>query len=270
MVNSNFDFDTLENADVYDSDGNKLGSVGQIYVNDRTEQPEFVTVNMGLFGTKETFIPVNVTDSSAEGLRVQFTKEYIKDAPNIDVDGHLDVEEEHRLLEYYSHDRGAGAGTGHSGAGTDRSGAGTDAAGPGTGTGAAGAGQESHGLAAHEERLNVGTEQRERGEVHLRKRVRTEQQTVEVPVQREELVVDREKVDPNSADARSSDTINDAGQDEETVTLREERPVVDKETVVTEKVNVGKRVVEDTETVSGEVRKEEIDVEGEGQPGQKH
>ncbi|MCH8562746.1 PRC and DUF2382 domain-containing protein [Nesterenkonia sp. LB17] len=252
MVNSNFDIDSIENADVYDSEGAKVGSVGQVYVDSQTQEPEFVTVNIGLFGAKETFIPFGATDYSPEGLRVPFTKAYIKDAPNIDVDGHLSVEEEQRLWDYYSPDRGTGR-------------QGTDAGGPGLDTTAA----DADKMVAHEERLKVGTEQREAGQVRLRKRVRTENQSIEVPVQREELVVERETVDPNSAEARSAGTIDDAGRQDEVVTLREERPVVDKETVATEKVNVGKRTVQDTETVSGEVRKEEIDVEGDAEPGAK-
>ena len=90
----------------------------------------------------------------------------------------------------------------------------------------------------------------------------TEHQQVEVPVEREELVVEREKIDPNSPAGRTG-AIGDTEETEETITLREERPVVGKETVATEKVNVGKRKVVDTETVGGEVRKEEIDVEAE-------
>lgn len=252
MVNSNFDIDSIENADVYDSEGAKVGSVGQVYVDSQTQEPEFVTVNIGLFGTKENFIPFGATDHSPEGLRVPFTKAYIKDAPNIDVDGHLSVEEEQRLWDYYSSARDTGR---H----------GVDTGGPDVDTDTA----DADNMVAHEERLKIGTEQREAGQVRLRKRVRTENQSIEVPVQREELVVEREKVDPNSADASSAGTIDDAGREDEVVTLREERPVVDKETVATEKVNVGKRTVQDTETVSGEVRKEEIDVEGDAKPGAK-
>lgn len=264
MVNNALNIDSIEHADVYDSDGAKLGSVSQVYVDAQTQEPKFVTVNIGLFGTKETFIPFAATNHSPEGLRVPFPKAYIKDAPNVDVDGSLSVEEEQRLFDYYSSDRGTGR---HS----------TDTGRHGGVTGAADAGRhggvtdaaDAEEMVAHEERLKVGTEQREAGQVRLHKRVRTENQSVDVPVQREELVVEREKVDPNSAEARSAGQIDEAGHQEEVVTLREERPVVDKETVATEKVNVGKRTVQDTETVSGEVRKEEIDVDGDAEPGRK-
>ncbi|MGJ9372919.1 DUF2382 domain-containing protein [Nesterenkonia sp. CF4.4] len=253
MVNSNFDIDSIENADVYDSEGAKIGSVGQVYIDAQTQEPEFVTVNIGLFGSRETFIPFGATNFSPEGLRVPFSKAYIKDAPNIDVDGHLSAEEEQRLWDYYS----SGHGTGRHG---------TEAGGPGVGTQTS----DADNMVAHEERLKVDTEQREAGQVRLRKRVRTENQSIEVPVQREELVVEREQVDPNSAEARPGGAIDDANHEDEVVTLREERPVVEKETVATEKVNIGKRTVQETETVSGEVRKEQIDVEGDAEPGAKH
>lgn len=266
MFNNNFDLDAIEDSDIYDSEGSRVGSVGQVYVDGQTHEPKFVTVNIGLFGAKETFIPFNATHFTPEGLRVPFTKAYIKDAPNIDVDGDLSVEEEQRLWDYYSTEGnttrggvnagGPGVGTDHREQGGRDSRAGTDTA-------------EADKMVAHEERLKVATEQREAGQVRLHKRVRTEHQNVEVPVKREELVVEREQVDLNSAEARSTGRIDEVGQEEEVVALREERPVVDKETVATEKVNVGKRTVQDTETVSGEVRKEEIDIEGDAQPGTK-
>lgn len=106
----------------------------------------------------------------------------------------------------------------------------------------------------------MGKEDQVAGQVRLRKRVVSEHQQVEVPVEREELVVERESIDPDSPEARAG-SLDDAQDSDETITLHEERPVVDKETVATEKVNVGKRKVTDTETVGGDVRKEEIDVE---------
>ncbi|GAA4282825.1 PRC and DUF2382 domain-containing protein [Brevibacterium daeguense] len=286
-MTKNIDFDALENANVYDSEDKKIGSIGQVYLDDQTQDPKFVTVNTGLFGTKETFVPFDAANQSADGLRVPFTKDFVKDAPNIDVDGHLTPDEERRLFEYYGldyHAPAAGQGTaghgtaGHGTAGVrldeertdhvDEFGIAKGAAEGRTGhTGTAGTAGAGTGTAAddemvaREERLKVGTEQHEAGRARLRKRVRTEHQNVEVPVQREELVVEREKLDPNDPAARNAGRIDPTGDVEETVTLREERPVVDKETVATEKVDVGKRTVQDTETVSGDVRKEEIDIE---------
>jgi uncharacterized protein (TIGR02271 family) len=110
-----------------------------------------------------------------------------------------------------------------------------------------------------EERLNVGTETREAGRARLRKHVVTEQQQVQVPVSREELRVEREPItDANRGDAYDGAAIS---EDEHEVVLREERPVVDTEAVAVERVKLGTETVRDEETVSGEVRKEEIEVD---------
>ncbi|WP_129656963.1 DUF2382 domain-containing protein [Rothia halotolerans] len=237
MVDQEYDFQALENATVFDSEHSKIGTVGQVYLDDETGEPTFVTVNMGLFGTRETFVPVDATQRLDEGLIIPFSKAYIKDAPAIDADQHITPEEEREVVRYYAN--GGAEDRPRSGRGGDQ-------------------------MVAHEERLNVGTRQQEAGRAHLRKRVRTQTEQIEVPVRHEELVVERERIDPGSPEARSDAPIREAADDEEVITLRKERPVVEKETVATEKVNVGKRTVQDSKSVSAEVRKEEIDVEDDG------
>ena len=104
-----------------------------------------------------------------------------------------------------------------------------------------------------EEELRVDKERQQTGKVRLRKYVVTEQQNIQVPVQKEVARVVREP-----ATGRGGE-IGDA---EAEITLSEERAVVTKETVPKERVRLEKDVVQDTETVSGEVRKEQIEVEG--------
>ena len=110
-------------------------------------------------------------------------------------------------------------------------------------------------LVRSEEELNVGTEQARRGRAGVRKRVETEQVTRTVPVEREELRVERE---PIPAAERGQAEL---GEDEQTIELHEERPVVDKQVVPKERIRVGKEVVTDEEQVSEEVRKEAVDVD---------
>lgn len=320
-MDRNKDLDALESSTVYDSENRKVGPVGQIYLDGRTNEPKFVTVNTGLFGTKETFVPYEAVNHTADGLSVPFTKDFIKDAPNIDADGPLVAEDQQRIFDYYQSrsETAAGAQTqGHQAAGGTTQGSqtqgrqtqgsptqepqtqgfqnqgrqtqgeqghghqapghqapghqrgnaaevGTDA--PSVGTDATRNVDSEAQVTAHEERLNVGTERHATDQVRLRKRVRTEHRYVEVPVQREELVVEREEIDPDSPEARNTGGITgEANAAEETVTLHEERPVVDKETVAAEKVHVGKRTVQDTETVEGDLRREEIDVEDQERP----
>src|SRR5215212_5188795 len=87
----------------YSVDGDKIGTVGQLFLDDETGRPEFVTVNTGLFGTHETFIPVSDAEVSGDRLTLPFTKDKVKDAPHVAADGgHLDHDEEQRLYEYYA------------------------------------------------------------------------------------------------------------------------------------------------------------------------
>lgn len=248
-MTQNFDLENIDNAIVYDQNNEKVGTVKQIYLDDQTEQPRFATVSTGLFGMNETFVPLDAASRADDGnLTVPFTKDFIKDAPNIEPDGHLEPSEERRIFEYYGADMSAvgfapNAGEGPTEPATD---------------------EPTETAVAREERLNVGTQDQVTEQVRLRKRVVSEHQQVEVPVEREELVVERQSIDPDSPEAQAG-SLDDAHDSDETITLHEERPVVDKETVATEKVNVGKRKVTETETVDAEVRKEEIDVEQDNQ-----
>lgn len=257
-------FDTILDSTVIDQDGDKIGKVGQLFLDDQNGEPTWVTVSTGLFGTKETFVPLQGANISGDEIRVPYEKDFVKDAPNVDVDEHLSTVQEDELYRYYNL---GGTTTGY--AGTERT-AGTDRAAAGhVGEGrtaeyadrdrAARIDAADGSVVAHEERLNVGTEEREAGKVRLRKYVVTETQSVEVPVQREELRVEREPINER---VTGDHVISEGTTDGETVTLHEEVPVVSKETVATERVSVGKETVQDTETVQAEVAKEQVEVEG--------
>lgn len=275
--------DQLQNSTVFATDGDKIGSVGQVYLDDVTNEPTFVTVKTGLFGARETFVPLQQAQTTADGITVPFEKSFVKDAPNVDADGSLTPEEEQRIYEYYSMEYSAADYDGDVRRDDVRTDAG--AAGVAGTAGVAGVAdrrdeavvdgdrhdvtdRDRRDVADHDRRdvtdsvvvkdehLNVGTERRASGRVRLRKQAYTTTETVEVPVTREEVVVERESVDPNSAEART------AGRDGDVeVTTYEETPVVNK-TVDAEKVSLGKRQVQDTETVTEEVRHEDVKVDG--------
>lgn len=111
---SNEEIDSLLNrrTDVIGQDGEKLGTLGRIYLDDRTDVPNFATVNTGLFGLKEHFFPLSDARTSSDGLEVPFTKEDVKGAPTIEPDGHLSQDDEKLLYDYYSQP-GLGAGSLH-------------------------------------------------------------------------------------------------------------------------------------------------------------
>ncbi|WP_448622089.1 DUF2382 domain-containing protein [Geodermatophilus sp. URMC 65] len=95
--------------DVYDQSGDKIGSASEVYLDDESGQPEWVTVRTGLFGTKESFVPLRDADLTDDGVRVPVSKAQVKGAPKIDTDGHLSPQEEQELYRYYG--LGSGQGT---------------------------------------------------------------------------------------------------------------------------------------------------------------
>jgi uncharacterized protein (TIGR02271 family) len=244
--------------DVYDESGDKIGSAAEVYLDDETGQPEWVTVRTGLFGTKESFVPIRNADLTDDGVRVPISKERVKDAPKIDTDGHLSPQEEEELYRYY----GMGAGTGlqtETTTGMAGTGYATDDA-PGT------VGHDTSGpttdnaMTRSEERLEVGTRSEEVGRARLRKYVVTENVTETVPVTREEVRVEREPItDANIGDAMDGPAIS---EEEHEVTLRAETPVVAKEAVPVERVRLDKETVTEQAQVTEGLRKEEIEVEG--------
>jgi uncharacterized protein (TIGR02271 family) len=244
------------------SDGEKIGRVGQVFVDDQTGSPDFVTVNTGLFGLSESFVPLADATVNDEGLSVPFTKERVKDAPNVDPDGgHLSDSDERRLFEYYGVGYDAPAGRFGDGTGDltgdlgNADGAvGRDTSGPTT----------DEAMTRSEERLEVGTRQQEAGRVRLRKYVETEQVQTTVPVRRERAVVEREPITGDNLGAATSGP--EISAEEHEIVLHEETPVVGTHVEPVERVRLGKEQRTDEETVSGEVRKERIETEGDVEP----
>jgi hypothetical protein len=88
-------------GDVIGQDGEKIGRVSGLYVDDDTEDPTWVTVKTGLFGLKESFVPLRQASMRGNDLVVRCTKDQAKDAPRIDPEGHLEPGEEDRLYRHY-------------------------------------------------------------------------------------------------------------------------------------------------------------------------
>jgi uncharacterized protein (TIGR02271 family) len=272
------DLRNLLGATAHDPSGDKVGKVGQVYYDDDTDQPKWITVHTGLFGTNESFVPLQGAQVQHGIVTVGYDKQKIKDAPNIAHDRHLSPEEEQQLYRYYGisgYDQPGAREAEARGrmrptpspdrrrdvARDDRDDRdvrgrtrGRDTSGPTTDT----------AMTRSEEQLRVGTETREAGRARLRKHVVTEQQNVTVPVSREELTVEREPItDANRGAAYDGPAIS---EEEHEVTLREERPVVEKEAVPVERVRLGKQTHTKHETVGGEVRKEQIEVDSDDRP----
>ena len=289
----------LFNATAYDKNGEKLGDVNEVFVDDQSGQPTFVEVNHGLFGMNSSLVPLRGHDFSGDDLKLGFSKDRIKDAPDFDSDKPLTPEAQSDIFKHYGLDNardvtdykdsnldskrdvqagadkdhnltaGAGAaGAGVAGAHADEKKADThttDAAATerkaGVADDAAAARTNNDGeLIRSEEQINVNKERVATGEARLRKYVVTDTESVEVPVEREEVRVERTPI--NAEDAKNYNGAISGDSEEASVTLHEERVNVNKETVPVEKINLKKDTVRDTETHTEELRKEQIDTDG--------
>ena len=236
--------------DAVDSDGDKIGSIDEIYLDTETDKPEWLAVKTGLFGSKVSFIPIAEARDTGAEVQVPYDKQQVKDAPNAEADGELSQEEEASLYRHYGLDysearseSGLPRGKGREPVGRDTSGRTTDDA-----------------MTRSEEELRVGTAQRERGRARLRKYVVTEQVQQTVPVQREEVRVEREPITDANRDRAAAGP--DISEEEHEVVLHEEEVVTEKRAVPKERVRLDKETVTDEQTVSEQVRKEQIDTEG--------
>jgi uncharacterized protein (TIGR02271 family) len=248
-----------EGRTMIDRDGSPVGSIDAIYLDDQTGQPEWALVNTGLFGTRSSFVPLAQATQSDENVQVRYAKRLIKEAPRVDVDQHLSEAEERQLwrhygFEYDSADRRAASDD----VASSRGGVGRDVAGRTT----------DDAMTRSEEELRVGTAQRERGRVRLRKYVTTDHVQQAVPVRRERVRLEREPITDANVDAATSGP--DISEEEHEVVLREEEPVVEKRVVPRERVRLDKETVTAEERVAENVRKEQIEVDDQDTKSGRH
>jgi uncharacterized protein (TIGR02271 family) len=246
------DAKTWRGYDAVGPDANKLGTIEDIYLDQDTGEPEWVALKTGMFGGKLSFAPLSQAHQDGDTIVLPYEKDQIKNAPRVEADGALSQEEEAELYRYYGLDYSeTHSETGLPAGGSDeRDPVGHDVSGPTT----------DDAMTRSEEELRVGTTRREAGRARLRKYVVTEEETVTVPVQREEVRVEREPItDANVDDAMDGPAISD---EEHEVVLHEDEPVVETRAVPKERVRMNKDTVTEQETVTEQVRKERIDVDG--------
>ncbi|MHA7264351.1 YsnF/AvaK domain-containing protein [Arthrobacter sp. TMN-37] len=268
---------------VLSSDGQVLGPLGRLYVDDATGRPTWVTVDTGTSGAAESFVPLDGATAAGGDVQVAYPRESVLASPGMSQDGHLSAAEEKHLLRHY----GLLPGVDETTAGTD-------------GDYATSRLESDHVMIRSEEQLRAGTEIRETERVRLVKRIVTEEVTITVPVRREELHIERIPVDDvpghrngnghgngaaSSANGGSYTYVEregDTGVDHDDlyaavgsafsgdaydIVLYQERPVVQTEIVAVERIHVLKEIITHEETLSGEVRKEVIEAESIDAPG---
>ena len=236
----------LKGRTMMGSGNQPLGTIHELYADRSDGDPTFATVQGT--GSGYAFVPLAQAELRGDDVVVPYDAQLVASAPTLAEDTELSPQEEDRLYAHYGlagaePRTDAGVGTASAGAGHDTSGPNTDSA-----------------MTRSEEELEVGKVQREAGRVRLRKYVVTENVTQTVPVSREEVRVEREPItDANRGAAYDGPAIS---EEEHEVVLHAEEPVVQKEAVAVERVRLDKDTVTDQETVSEEVRKEQIEFEG--------
>jgi uncharacterized protein (TIGR02271 family) len=228
----------MRDAPVFDTTGDKIGSVEELFYDEQTGQPEWIGIGTGFFGTKRVLVPVEGASVEGDGIRVPYEKDKVKDSPDIDGD-EISQERERELYSYY--------GVSHS----ERR---SDTVLP-EGERTRGTRKGGESVTRSEEELRVGKRETEAGRARLRKWVETEPASADVDLKRETAHVTRERIDQPVGDA-------DIGEEELDMPLRREEAVAGKETVAKERVGLEKDVDTKNETVSDELRKERVDVEG--------
>jgi uncharacterized protein (TIGR02271 family) len=271
-----FGGDDIKNYDVYsDIDDDKIGSVKNIMV-DEAGRFRYLVVDTGfwIFG-KQVLLPVGrsrIVKSDRRVYAVGLTKEQAQNLPEFSEDLNIDRDYEERVTGVY---------------GTQTMGAATQ-----LGTATASMpdvapetnyvdrdrdiyqqkpdlfemGDRDHqSLKLYEERLVANKQRQKIGEVSIGKHVETQTQNVAVPVEKEQVVIERttpgnagQPVAPGEADFRDREVAH--------MDVYEEKPEIRKEAVLREEVNVRKEVERDTVNASEQIRREELDIDSEGRP----
>ena len=223
---------------VYSSDGEKIGSVEEIFVDEQTGQPEWIGLGTGMFGSKRVLVPVEGATMSGEGFQGPYAKDQVKQTPDIDGD-EISQETEAALYSHY--------GLGYS---EQRSDTGLPEGGAPAPTGGA-----DMDVVRSEEEMRVGKQQVQAGRARLHKWVETEPVQMDVELKRETARVTREPIDQPVSGA-------EIGEQEIEVPLSAEEAVVQKQTVAKERIGLDKDVEVENQVVSDELRKERVEVEG--------
>lgn len=241
-----------QGRNAYDVKGEPLGTVEQIYMSDFGDDPRWVTVTGAPGSAAQLFAPVVGARVTDDGLRLAWSKDEVLASPQIDADEHIGPEAESRLSQHYGRDPSTSGGRHAAGHETGRD-TEQDTEQVTEYDAAEGIERSAEGddlrVTLREERAVTGTEQGTR-RLRLRRYTVTEMETVEVPLKRERLAIER-----------VSET-DGTPQVIEEITLREERVAeVRTETVVVEDVQISKTLVEEDEEVAVQVEREYLDVE---------
>jgi uncharacterized protein (TIGR02271 family) len=247
-----------QGRDLCDINGEKIGSIDDFYVDTDTQRPEWIIVNTGFLGLRNSFVPAMQAEQRDGCLLVPYEKDMVKDAPNADADGELSDEEEVKLYDHYGLERSeATSDTGYA-AGSEGQ---RDVREERRGDLHARQAQPSDrpAMTRSEESLGVSKVRRPSETVRLKKYVVTEPVQKTIPVQREEVRLEREPIDRENIDEAMEGP--EIAEREHDVTLNREEVRIEKDVKPVERVRLEKDVTTEEQRISDEVRKEKIDVD---------
>jgi uncharacterized protein (TIGR02271 family) len=249
MATTHTDVLSWRGQTLIDANDDKIGKIEEIYLDADSNEPEWALVTTGMFGNKQSFVPIQDGTEGDGDIRVPVVKATVKDAPKIQPDGAHSPREANDLYRHYGRGQDTSSRQGRPLATGETGGPGEDTSGPNT----------DDAMRRFEEELRVGTTEREAGRVRLKKYIVEDQVTETVPVRREEVRVEREPItDANVDHALDGPDLSD---EEHEVVLHAEEAVVDKKIVPKERVRLDKDVTTTVETVSDTVRSERVDVD---------
>jgi len=273
----------LIGARVTDGDGQVVGTVQQVFNDDRDDTPVWARIRSG---TRDRFVPLGGSRVSKEGLSVPFNAQQIMSGPEVSAERHMSAAQTDQLRRHFGLTVPAQGGqpdmAGETGRGEGQGGEsqrGREMRGEGRGgRGDRGEGRErdeaqrgetqagrrgdapagEDWLVRAEERVRVGKESRESGRARLHKYVDTEPVEQAVHVYHEEYEIERVPI------TTEEQIRGDIGEGELEIILHEERPVFTKETVPVERVRLVVKRVEEDRTLRDEIRKERVELDGDG------
>jgi uncharacterized protein (TIGR02271 family) len=262
---------------VANSDGEAVGTVQQIFYDDKDGKPVWARIRAG---TRDRFVPLGGSRATKDGLTVPFGTQQILSGPEINAEQHISLTQTEQLNRHFGltvpaqgGQRDAGTRRGDAEPGQARRGDARLGQAPrgDAPRGEAQLGQSRRGdaeaaeewLIRAEERVNVGTERMESGRARLHKYVDVEPVERTVHVSHEECQIERV---PITATEQVRGVIAEA---EREMILHEERPVVRKETVPVERVRLVRKTVEEDRTLRDEIRRERVEIEADGNGGRR-
>ena len=260
--------DQIHGFNLVDNQGNKLGSVDGVWVDDATSRLEFIGVKTGWLAGKTHLVPAQDArlDEGNRQIAVPFSQDRIKDAPSFSADTELSPQDEDQIYAYYGLSRSTQASpSGYAGTTETTSTIDTTTTGPrattvDTSTTRSGESDmptppRELDVPLAEENLEVGKRQVEAGRVRLRKVVHTEREQVPVELRHEDVRIER-------VAATGTEVPANAFQEEEIdVPVMREEAVVEKTAHATGRVRVDKDVQTETQRIEGAVRREDVEID---------